>query len=239
MKYELKLQIERVGDLKIRLQCIRDLNKTIDSLFEELEKSGNLSLLEELCPYFGVVWPSARALAEVLAEMGQNQLAGTSLMEMGCGLALPSFVAAKHKARVIATDFHPEVSKFLERNAFLNQVSSFNFVHLDWRKTDQKNDPKYIDIIYDSAGSPILQDWIIGSDVLYEKEQVNVLSKAIDKFLAPGGKAIISDPERPYLQSFIDEMHRLGFCSKTDVRTVFVDSGFKDIFVVHFSRGTI
>ena len=60
LSYRMQARREQVGDLELEIHALEDLDATIDALFLELEKSGNTALLEELCPYFGQVWPSAR-----------------------------------------------------------------------------------------------------------------------------------------------------------------------------------
>src|SRR4051812_16113062 len=73
LNYRLKRQIETIDSsaatpLTIEIECLENLNETIDQMFELLQKSGHQELLEELCPYFGVIWPSARALARHLVS---------------------------------------------------------------------------------------------------------------------------------------------------------------------------
>jgi predicted nicotinamide N-methyase len=56
-------------------------------------------------PYWAELWPCARALAAHLATM---DLHGLRVLELGCGLALPSLVAALRGADVVASDYAPE-----------------------------------------------------------------------------------------------------------------------------------
>src|SRR4051812_3092552 len=120
MNYGLTTQIETIGPLRLQIECLKDLNQTIDEVFKHLEHSGNPQALEELCPYFGVVWPAARGLGEYLAQLPRDAITGKAILELGCGLALPSMVAARLGAEVLATDFHPEVPRFLSSNIQLN-----------------------------------------------------------------------------------------------------------------------
>ncbi|HEY3613553.1 MAG TPA: hypothetical protein VGK92_07610 [Gaiellales bacterium] len=53
-------------------------------------------------PYWAELWPCARALAAHLATM---DLTGVRIVELGCGLALPSLVAALRGAEVVASDY--------------------------------------------------------------------------------------------------------------------------------------
>jgi predicted nicotinamide N-methyase len=62
-------------------------------------------------PYWAELWPCARALAAHLATM---DLTGVRIVELGCGLALPSLVAALRGADVVASDYSTDA---LERVA--------------------------------------------------------------------------------------------------------------------------
>jgi predicted nicotinamide N-methyase len=220
-QYGLKRQRERIGDIELEIECLKDLNETIDLLFAELERTGNASLLEELCPYFGTVWPSARALAETIFER-RLDFAGKRILEVGCGLAIPSLVAAKLGAQVVATDFHPEVPRFLESNLAINQVESVRYEHIDWSK-----------------GFPDLGefDWVMGSDVLYERQHALLLAQVVNHYMDAGmSRAMIADPARPYLQTFVDEMTRLGATHRTSIRAAADHPVPKDVFVVEFFK---
>ena len=74
---------------------------------------------EEFLPYWAELWPSAVALARAL---GERELEGSRVLELGCGLALPSIVAARRGAEVVATDWSPDALTFASRNAARNGV---------------------------------------------------------------------------------------------------------------------
>lgn len=227
MNYKLQLSEERIGppgaQVRLTIERLANLNETIDALFAELERQGNPALLESLCPYFGVVWPSARGLAEHLAQLGAPRLAGKSVLEVGCGLALPSLLAARLGARVIATDFHPDIPRFLNRNIELNGLvgsesnGRVEFVSWDWQK--QKSPFGHF-------------DWVIGSDILYERQHPEPVARMLARHVAPGGRVILADPGRPYLQSFADEMKRMGFACEISARNVADEPLRKDIFIL-------
>lgn len=227
LDYTLKKTLENVGRLPISVTCLDNLDRTIDSLFVELEKIGRPELLEELCPYFGVVWPSARALAEHLEE--ERPEPGRAL-ELGCGLALPSLVLAKLWTEsgepVIATDYHPEVPRFLERNKTENSITNLEHLAMDWRGDQDKELPpalkKKFNLIY-------------GSDLLYEREQPPILANAVQRLLDPSGRFLLTDPGRPYLQPFVDAMSARGFQSQTLSRTVEHNGKPFDVFLIEFS----
>jgi predicted nicotinamide N-methyase len=219
-EYQLETRTESIGGRSFRLECLASLDATIDDLFDFLSKSNDQHLLEELCPYFGTVWPSARALAEELASEPPASLEERAVLELGCGLALPSLLAASRGAIVTATDSHPDIEAFLRRNLAGNGLEVC-FRKLDWTKEE-----------------PALGrfDWVVGSDVLYERHQPKVVAGAIHRHLAPGGVALLTDPGRPYLQEFADEMKALGYSPQLSTRVVadLTQVGKKEIFTLRF-----
>jgi predicted nicotinamide N-methyase len=224
LTYETRQLDLKIGDESFKIECIRDLNKTIDDLFAVLEKKGNVRLLEELCPYFGVIWPSARGLTEYIASQFPIRFDELRILEVGCGLALPSLYCARKGAEVTATDFHPEVPNFLAKNIALNQIKSLNFKSVNW--TDVS-----------AAPPPHLRyNWVIGSDILYESQHPEPVAKALAAFVRPGGTVLLADPARPYLQSFSDAMAKLGFKEETHVVRVPDDHGMKDIFILKLTK---
>lgn len=196
---ELKRESFAVSGVSVTIESLKDLNATIDRLFSAIDAGEDPRLLEDLCPYFGVVWPSALAASEQLARLG-GALRGARVLEVGCGLALPSLVAAKLGATVTATDFHPEVPRFLSRNLELNGLtaSQVEYLPLNWLQLGEA-----------PALGPF--DWVVGSDILYEKQHPRAAADALTAFAGKKGRIIVTDPLRPYLQSFVDEMTRRGY----------------------------
>ena len=76
---------------------------------------------DEFLPYWAELWPSGLALA---GYVGTLDLAGRRVLEVGCGLALPSFAAALAGADVLATDWAPEALELDEGNAAANGLVS-------------------------------------------------------------------------------------------------------------------
>lgn len=221
MNYELKIEVERIGTQTLQIACLKDLNQTIDEVFKLLENEGNPQALEELCPYFGVIWPSARGLSDYLVEQPLVAISQKSVLELGCGLALPSMVMARLGAEVMATDFHPEVPRFLNRNKEMNQLKNLSYQAVNWEKE-----------------SPDLGkfDWVIGSDVLYERRYSQSLPPVLIKQVRPGGTIVIADPGRPYLQDFVDEMKKFGFQGTTLIKKVPHPPLFQEVFVIVFKN---
>lgn len=227
--YELKRTKLNVHNIDLEIETLKDLNKTIDDIFTHIEdqtkadklEHDDVRLLEDLCPYFGVVWPSARALSEHLASLGPETFQGAQVLELGCGLALPSLIAAKLGAQVTATDFHPEVPAFLERNLKLNGITNLAYNHMNWRTQPPPAGP---------------YDWVIAADVLYEKEHPESLAQAMAHAAGKKGRILLADPARPYLQSFVDHMNQLGYRHDMIIKTIDDQPTAKDIFIVVLNR---
>src|SRR5689334_14189926 len=71
-------------------------------------------------PYWAELWPCAERLA---AWVSQQPLAGRRVLELGCGLGLPSLVAALGGADVLATDVEAAALRCVEASAALLGVA--------------------------------------------------------------------------------------------------------------------
>lgn len=219
---------EKAGNSELSLTTLRDLDATIDQMFEELQRLQKPELLDQLCPYFGVIWPAARALAEVVDHAlipGLQQTVNTRIIELGCGLAMPSLVAAQKGAQVFATDFHPQVERFLKINREKNAASSLRYVEWDWRLLPSI--PAELKTVWGRA------DWVIASDVLYDRDLPVPLARAMAQAVTSKGRITLTDPGRPYLQLFCDELTKNeGFRMTTTIARL----KQQEIFVLDFRR---
>ncbi len=215
--YQTQSRTERVGNLVLHLETVADLNTAIDECFERLQREGRTEELDRLCPYFGVLWPAARALAEHLARLPARELHGLRFLELGCGLALPTLVAARLGAHVTASDSHPDVGPFLRRNAELNSVTDrIRYIESDWRE-----------------GAALVQggpyDWIVASDVLYDSHQPAELAGLIPRLAGPHARICIADPARPYLQTLVDDLAKRGYYCETEAAGTSLLTHFRNL----------
>ena len=111
---------------------------------------------DEFLPYWAELWPAAHALAAALPPV-----AGLRVVELGCGLGLPSLVAAARGADVTATDWAPDAVELLRRNAAANGLDLTAEVR-DWR-----------------LPWPARFDLVLAADVLYERRNVEPLLDAL------------------------------------------------------------
>jgi len=144
-------------------------------------------------PLFGQVWPSAQKLADL---MQGYDIAGRRVLEIGCGLALASLVIHRRDGDVTASDCHPLTELFLRANVQLNAMHDLKYCIGNWGRVN-----------------PALGefDLIIGSDVLYERDQPQVLAAFIALHAAPTAEVLIIDPNRGNRSAFHRHMAGLGF----------------------------
>jgi predicted nicotinamide N-methyase len=206
--FEYATEVSRVelGGLILEVEHLADIDRTIDELFEHYLSQGKTELFEEMCPYFGIIWPAARVLAHVVAEREaewRHELGESPrVLEIGCGLALPSLVLAARGWSVTARDLHPDVEYFLRQN-----LARLGSVNLDFELA--------------SWQQPRAENWslILASDVLYDKTQPASLAQYLATQLASGSgeanladhrRALICDPGRGYLDEFISRARDLN-----------------------------
>ena len=142
---------------------------------------------EELLPYWAELWPSSLALARAI---GARSLRGARTLELGCGLGLVSIAAAQAGGRVLATDWSAEAVRFAKDNAERNGIQIETAV-VDW-----------------SAPDPILDraPWqlVLGSDVLYERRNVDQMLDLLPRLVDRTGEVWIADPGRQTSVAFLE-----------------------------------
>ena len=170
-------------------------------------------------PIFGVIWPSSLVLAHYMADY---DTAGKRILEIGCGMALTSLLLSKRQADVTATDYHPEVEFFLQRNIALNGGEPIPYERTGWADGD------------DTLGQ---FDLIIGSDLLYEDEHIDLLVDFIDAHARPQCEVILVDPGRGRKNKASKKMMSLGYRSDQSkpTHTDYLDQPFKG-HILKFER---
>ncbi len=139
-------------------------------------------------PFWALVWPSGHALGRAVARADVD---GLHVLELGCGLGVPSLTAARGGAEVLATDATPEAVAFTAHSFALNDLTG-DVALVDWR---------------DAAGLEEAGDrWdlVLASDVLYQRAGVEALLDLLPRVLAPDGEVWIADPGRAGAQDFLE-----------------------------------
>jgi predicted nicotinamide N-methyase len=152
-----------------------------------------------VAPYWAVLWRSGVALAH---DLDGAALRGLRVVELGCGLAVPSIAAARNGAEVLATDVCGEALSLVARNARLNRVR-VETARIDWTAPAEL-----------LGRAPF--DLVVAADVLYERPSVAALLSLLPR-LAP--EAWLADPGRPAAAAFAEQARR-RWAVETQVRGV-------------------
>ena len=172
---ELIEEVVRVAGLELALLRPPDAEALIDE---------RAFAVDEFLPYWAELWPAGLALAGALPA----SLDGLRVLELGCGLGLPSLVAAARGARVVATDWAEEALELLARNAVRNGIA-LETARLAWQD-----------------GPPSGPwDLVLAADVLYERRNVPQLLALLPRL---GAEVLLAEPGRPPAQAFFREAGR-------------------------------
>jgi predicted nicotinamide N-methyase len=202
--YLVKLETIHGQGADLQLRSLLDRQQFYDPL-GEAEREG---ISSSAWPIFGLLWPSGRVLAHAMLTY---EFGGKRILELGCGLALASLVVHRRGGDITASDCHPLAAGFLLENLALNQLPAMKYQTGNW-----------------SRANPLLKrfDLIIGSDVLYDRGQPEVLSQFIALHAQPDAEVLIVDPDRGNRVSFNRKMDALGYAhTETRVTSLPGDGG--------------
>ncbi len=160
-----------------------------DALIDEAEFDR-----DERLPYWAELWPSSRALARY---MSGKSISGRRVIELGCGVGLPTVAALDRGAEVLATDHYEAALDFVTHNARTNTGREPETMLLDWHAPTAESFGGF--------------DLVMAADVLYERRNVPSLTALIPALLAPEGEVLLADPRRKDTPLFLEALEASGF----------------------------
>jgi 2-polyprenyl-3-methyl-5-hydroxy-6-metoxy-1,4-benzoquinol methylase len=115
-------------------------------------------------------------------------------VELGCGLGLPSLVAARRGWRTLAIDRAEAASTFLRASAQANGLTSLDVV------------------VADATRPPVRErfDLVLAAEILYERAAFDAFAKTIAGLLGPTGRGLLTDASRIDTRTFYDSLTRAG-----------------------------
>ncbi len=213
-----RYQTLEFGDTDIHVKTLRDRQQfsDVDGVAE------NLGISSASWPLFGVIWESSEVLAHLMHDF---QIENKRILEVGCGIGLSSLVLNNRLADITATDHHPEAEGFLQENTQLNKGKVIPFVRTGW--ADEESDLGQFDLI-------------IGSDLLYERDHIELLSAFINQHANQACEVIIVDPGRGQHARFSRKMISLGYTHSQSkpVTSDYLSEPFSGQ-ILRFLRGSI
>ena len=199
----------------IHIKTLRDSQEFSDPLGE----ANALGISSAQWSLFGVLWDSGKVLALV---MESYEVSGKRILEIGCGMALGSLLLNSRQANITATDYHPEAGSFLAENVRLNQGQQIPFLRTSWQNQE------------DGLGK---FDLLIGADILYERDHIELLSEFIERHANPKCEIVLVDPGRGNHAAFSKKMLKLGYQhSQETVQESNLERAFKGT-ILRYKRG--
>ncbi len=204
--YEMTCKPMRFGETMLSVATVDDFDALLD--YYAAEHGSNVDMI----PYYAHLWEAAEALATFIAARHTN-MEGMHVIEMGCGLGVPSLLCGALGATVVATDFHPDNLPLIERNIANNGLKGrIRYELMDWRNLPQELPAA---------------DLVLASDVLYDREIIGPWTHAATCLSRQAAPIYLADPGRALLQAAVTDLEAKGFASQTHV----VD----EAFVVEFT----
>lgn len=139
-------------------------------------------------PFWGKCWPSAIALAGFIIE-NPRLVQDQRVLELAGGLGLPSLTAGLFAGHVTCSDYVSHPLSLVERSAILNKLTRISTTIIDWNHLPES----------------IEADVILLSDVNYQPQTFESLSKMLQRLLTEGKRIILSTPQRIMAKPFIEQ----------------------------------
>jgi predicted nicotinamide N-methyase len=187
--YRLKREVIQVNLVDYNICSLFDRQETDDD-DDEARAMGISSATWSL---FGVIWPASLVLAAEVSLINRDK---RRILEIGCGIGMASIVLHKLGADITASDYHPRAQEFLDRNILENGLTPIKYQSVDFEKEN-----------------PLLGkfDLIIASDLLYQPQHAENLSRLISIHSSDDVEVIVIDPGRENRAKFTRNMIELGF----------------------------
>jgi predicted nicotinamide N-methyase len=194
-KYDVISDTIRLGDLTLKFWRVADPETVLD---EETLQLSHAELPWQ--PYWAETWDTAYGVA---TELVSRSLQGLRVLDLGCGLGLTGTVAAARGASVVMADYAPPALLFAQLNSWPWR-ERVQVLRLNWRTDD--------------LGQKF--DLIVGSDILYDREDLPYLDAFWRGHLEPSGSILLGDPTRLLTREFIQWIRHRGWQLQESCRHV-------------------
>jgi len=210
----------RVGPVALAFTRVRDPDAVLDAVCAQEERSrhGERPRRELRMPYWAAVWESALGVGHHLVDHADDLglAAGAACLDLGCGMGLAGMFLAALGGRVTLADVETAALLFARLNT-LPWRDRCRVRRVDWQR----------DALADRF------DLIVGSDVLYDRQQWDFLDPFWRRHLTGGGRVLLGEPGRPKAVEFPDWAAARGWA----VTRQAIDVPGKRVNVFVLSRG--
>ena len=156
------------------------------------------------------IWSASLVMARWMAAKSElGRFDNKTVLELGAGCGVPGIALALHSnpKAVYITDFNPSTIQNIQHNININAAKSS---YDDW---DQRVKASSIDWGDESTWPEEKIDFVIGSDLIYQKSIVPLLKKVVNGLIKDEGSFLYACPSdgRDGLVEFIETMKKEGF----------------------------
>lgn len=129
-------------------------------------------------PLWAKIWDASAVLAEYMAQLPTEP--PLQILELGAGLGVAGITAAVFGHHVTITEHDPHALDFLKANALLNHCPGAVICPLDWARCELEGQ----------------FDLIIGSEIVYSDQIIDMLAGVFHKYLRPQGRIVLAEGVR-------------------------------------------
>lgn len=145
-----------------------------------------LSNTETEFPFWAKCWPSSLAMLWFLKRY-PDLIREKQVLELGAGIGLPSFFAAKTASSVIITDYAKEAVELMQINIDALGCKNVKALELDWN----------------NYAGDIPADILLLSDINYDERDFESLKLIVNSYLEKGVTILLATPYRINASSFV------------------------------------
>ncbi len=199
---------QRIGGFPVSFTEVRAAGHvvdlaTVENLEAYLDRDRLLGDSTYEPPYWALVWSGARLFLPGFLD--RHDVAGSRVLDVGCGLGVVSLVLAAAGAQVTALDRAGPALEFVSRSIERNQLA-VECCSMDL--ADLSPERRF--------------DHVIAAELLYERESFPALAQELVERVSAGGRLTVVDAHRIDTTGFYTEVERVGgrrvFSERIDVR---------------------
>jgi predicted nicotinamide N-methyase len=142
--------------------------------------------------YWAKLWPPAMTMSSLISQF--KRPGTTTALELGCGIGIVGLAALAAGWQLTFSDYVPMAVEVALANAERNGYSAVRGFVLDWKQPTSEQ-----------------FDVLLGSDILYDKNNHAPLVNVLETMMRPDGIAWIGDAGRYHVSSFIELAWQRGF----------------------------
>ena len=191
------------------------------------------------------IWSASLVMARWMAQKSVlGRFDNKSVLELGAGCGVPGLTVGLYSRAnaVHITDFNPATVQNLKYNIEINANRSSTHSNLQCSEWQERVNASSIDWENEATWPNEKMDFIVGSDLIYQKSIVPLLKKVVSGLLHPDGRFLYTCPSdgRDGLIEFIDTMKNEGFrCTSEEIapddyKKNPLSSGDEDDAFLHF-----